>query len=76
MSKRLSELWNILKSLPEGHPDRPKIQKEINDIERWCMSKGLANITKLTVWDSYFDIAKFRPQYYPRYSGAVFLEDL
>lgn len=62
--------------MPEGHPDRKKVQGEINDIERWCIASGNGNVKEVTAWDRYYDIAKYRPPKYPDGSGAVFFEDL
>lgn len=32
------------------HPDRVKIEKEINGIEQWCIDNGNKYVTKLTTW--------------------------
>jgi hypothetical protein len=46
---KLSDLWGDLKA--ESDPDKIKdIQKQINGLEQWCITKGFAGIKEITDW--------------------------
>ena len=68
---KLKDLWADYKSLDRDDPRRIEIQKQINDIEMWCIQKKLPGFTSITKWnnDSFSDS-------YPHKSGAVRFEDM
>jgi hypothetical protein len=47
---KLSELKAERDGMDWDHPDRISVEKKINDIEEWCMSKGVAGIKRVTTW--------------------------
>ena len=69
---KLKELWDQLKSLDDDSPLRGDIQKEINKLEEYCISKGFAGFTTITNWNN----NKSKSDIYPWHSGAVFASDI
>lgn len=47
---KLADLKSKRNEMEWDHPDRIEIEKQINDIEQWCIDNGNKYIKKLTVW--------------------------
>lgn len=47
---KLADLKAQREEMDWDHPDRIKVEKQINDIEQWCIDNKKGYITKLTTW--------------------------
>ena len=47
---KLSDLKDQRNDMNWDHPDRVKIEGEINRIEQWCIDNKKGYVTKLTTW--------------------------
>ncbi len=47
---KLRDLKDQRDDMDWEHPDRAKVEKEINGIEQWCIDNGNKYVTKLTTW--------------------------
>ncbi len=47
---KLSDLKDQRNEMDWDHPDRVKIEGEINRIEQWCIDNKKGYVTKLTTW--------------------------
>lgn len=56
---RLADLKDQRNEIEWEHPDRVKIEGEINRIEQWCIDNKKGYITKLTTW--YKGQRRYRP---------------
>lgn len=67
---KLSDLWQKLRSLDFDDPERFEIQKQINEVESWMISKGYKT-TGITKWNVTLESPN-----YPDKTGYLFWQDL
>lgn len=61
---KLADLRAKREEMEWDHPDRIKIEKEINKIEQWMIDNNIGHIKKLTTWEK--NTKKWKPfGYYP-----------
>lgn len=68
---KLKELWAEYKTLEPSDPRRKELQKEINRMEEWCISRGYEGF-KITRFN---DNEGVDSKNYPQDSGAIWFGD-
>lgn len=69
MGSKRQALFDQLDMLEPDDPRIPEIQQEINEIEKWMITKGY--IRSVTKWGD----SNISPVY-PYHTGAVYIEDI
>jgi len=81
---KLADLKEQRNEMDWEHPDRLKVEGEINRIEQWCIDNNKGYVKKLTTW--YKGQKKWRPfsmgyderfedPVYPWHVGCLWVED-
>ena len=68
---KLAELWQQIKDMDYDDPRVPEVQKEINDVEEWMITKGYKT-DGVTQWGKFSG----NSNEYPHHTGFVRYEDI